>query len=78
MHGAEITAQQVLDELADIAFAAPGEEGAPPVKMADKLRALELLYKHLGLGESAAAAAPVVLVDDIAAEGGGAGDDPPA
>ena len=36
-----------------IAFAVPGEEGGLPVKVADKLRALEMLYKHLGLGEGA-------------------------
>ena len=43
----EIDADHVLDELAEIAFAVPGEEGGPPVKVADKLRALEMLYKHL-------------------------------
>ena len=43
----EIDADHVLDELAEIAFAVPGEEGGLPVKVADKLRALEMLYKHL-------------------------------
>lgn len=47
----EIDADHVLDELAEIAFAVPGEEGGLPVKVADKLRALEMLYKHLGLGD---------------------------
>lgn len=37
----EIDADHVLDELAEIAFAVPGEEGGLPVKVADKLRALE-------------------------------------
>ena len=46
----EIDADHVLDELAEIAFAVPGEEGGLPVKVADKLRALEMLYKHLGPG----------------------------
>ena len=45
----EIDADHVLDELAEIAFAVPGEEGSLPVKVADKLRALELLGKHLGM-----------------------------
>lgn len=72
-----IAPEQVLDELAEIAFAVPGEEGGLPVKVADKLKALELLYKHLGLGEAAGAEA-VTLIDDIGPggavppEGGGA------
>lgn len=49
--GGGVTPDHVLGELAEIAFAVPGEEGAPPVKVADKLRALELLYRHLGMGE---------------------------
>ena len=36
----EINEEHVLDELAEIAFATPGEEGGLPVKVADKLRAL--------------------------------------
>ena len=46
-----VSADHVLGELAEIAFADPGAEGGPPVKVADKLRALEMLYKHLGLGD---------------------------
>ena len=49
----EINEEHVLGELAEIAFATPGEEGGLPVKVADKLRALEMLYKHLGLGDGA-------------------------
>ena len=82
----EIDADHVLDELAEIAFAVPGEEGGLPVKVADtgrnplaefnssntqllgvdavadKLRALEMLYKHLGLGDGAKTEG-VVIVD---------------
>ena len=54
----EIDADHVLDELAEIAFAVPGEEGGLPVK----LRALEMLYKHLGLGDGAKTEG-VVIVD---------------
>ena len=42
--------------------AVPGEEGGLPVKVADKLRALEMLYKHLGLGDGAKTEG-VVIVD---------------
>lgn len=58
----EIDAEHVLGELAEIAFAVPGEEGGLPVKVADKLRALEMLYKHLGLGEGTKAEG-VTIVD---------------
>lgn len=64
----EIDADHVLDELAEIAFAVPGEEGSLPVKTADKLRALELLYKHLGLGDGQTGEG-VVIVDE-AGKGG--------
>ena len=46
---AGVTPQQVLQELAEIAFALPGEEGGLPVKVADKLKALELLGKNHAL-----------------------------
>ncbi len=59
----EIDADHVLDELAEIAFAVPGEEGGLPVKVADQAaRALEMLYKHLGLGDGAKTEG-VVIVD---------------
>lgn len=64
----KITAERVLEELAEIAFADLGAEPAPPVKVGDKLRALELIYKYLGLGEGAAAEEPVVIVDEAPAE----------
>ena len=34
----------------------------------DKLRALELIYKYLGLGDGAAAEEPVVIVDEAPTE----------
>lgn len=44
-HGV-MSAVKVLEELSDIAAACPGEEDGPPVKMADKLKALEMLRKY--------------------------------
>lgn len=64
----ELTPEHVLAELAEIAFAVPGEEGGLPVKTADKLRALELLYKHLSLGDGQTGEG-VVIVDE-AGKGG--------
>lgn len=51
-----------------IAFADLGAEPAPPVKVGDKLRALELIYKYLGLGDGAAAEEPVVIRDEAPTE----------
>lgn len=47
----EVTADKVLLELADIAFATPKEfsEWGIRFRPADKLRALELIAKHLGM-----------------------------
>ena len=39
----DLTPEHVLAELAEIAFADPEAANAPPVKTADKLRALEML-----------------------------------
>ena len=69
----KITAERVLAELAEIAFSEPpfaalGADPAPPVKVGDKLRALELIYKYLGLGDGAAAEEPVVIVDEAPTE----------
>ena len=44
----QITAERVLEALADIAFDAGGD-----TKTADRLRALEMLYRHLHLGDDA-------------------------
>ena len=52
----------MLDELADIAFA-DLRAGTLPVKAADKLRALELIYRHLGMGDGAGGDEGVVIVD---------------
>ena len=60
----EVTPEHVLGELAYIAFAEPGaERGGQAIKVADKLRALELLYKHLGLGDGQTSEG-VVIVDE--------------
>ena len=59
----DLTPEHVLAELAEIAFADPAAEAAPPVKTADKLRALEMLYKHLSLGEKACDEG-VIIVDE--------------
>lgn len=61
----ELTPEHVLGELAAIAFAEPGAErgGGQAIKVADKLRALELLYKHLGLGDGQTTEG-VVIVDE--------------
>lgn len=57
-----VTPQRVLNELADIAFADLQTE-ALPIKASDKLRALELIYKHLGMGDGAGAEEGVVIVE---------------
>ena len=58
----EITPDRVLDELALIAFA-DQRGGELPVKAADKLRALEMIYRYLGMGEGAGGDEGVVIVD---------------
>lgn len=60
----EVTPERVLRELADIAFADLAADDAPPIKMADKLRALELIYKHLGMSDRLNETEQVVLVDE--------------
>lgn len=58
----EITPEQVLGELALIAFA-DLRGGDLPVKAADKLRALEMIYRYLGMGEGAGSDEGVVILD---------------
>ena len=60
-------AAQVLEELAGIAFAEASDESGAKLKVAGKLRALELLGKHWGLFEGAAAgpAEQVTIVEDV-------------
>lgn len=60
----QITPDHVLEELAGIAFADLTAEPPPPIKVADKLRALEMIYKYLGMGDGAAADEGVTLVDE--------------
>lgn len=57
-----ITPDRVLDELADIAFA-DLRGGDLPVKAVDKLRALEMIYRYLGMGDGAGSDEGVVIVD---------------
>lgn len=58
-----ITPDHVLAELAGIAFADLGSPEGPPIKPADKLRALEMIYKYLRMGEGDPADEGVVIVD---------------
>ncbi len=58
----EITPEQVLGELALIAFA-DLRSGDLPVKAADKLRALEMIYRYLGMGEGAGSDEGVIILD---------------
>ena len=58
----EITPEQVLGELALIAFA-DLRSGDLPVKAADKLRALEMIYCYLGMGEGAGSDEGVIILD---------------
>lgn len=58
----EISPDRVLDELALIAFA--DLRGSDlPVKAADKLRALEMIYRYLGMGDGAGSDEGVVILD---------------
>lgn len=45
----EVTADRVLEELAAVAFADGGDENGAHLRYANKLRALELIGKHLGM-----------------------------
>ena len=57
-----ITPDRVLDELALIAFA-DLRGGDLPVKAADKLRAREMIYRHLGMGEGPGGDEGVIILD---------------
>ena len=65
----QITPERVLDELAGIAFADLSAEPPPPIKVADKLRALELIYKYLGLGGGSGADEGGGVVDEARTKG---------
>ena len=61
-----VTEENVIGELAGIAFDDGCDNGCNlVVKTADKLRALEMLYKYLGLGDRGAGVDKVVIVDDV-------------
>ena len=61
-----VTEENVIAELAGIAFDDGCNDGCGlVVKNADKLRALELLYKYLGLGDRGGGVDKVVIVDDV-------------
>ena len=61
-----VTEENVIAELAGIAFDDGCNDGCGlVVKTADKLRALELLYKYLGLGDRGGGVDKVVIVDDV-------------
>lgn len=57
-----ITPDRVLDELALIAFA-DLRSGDLPVKAADKLRALEMIYRYLGMGDGPGNEEGVIILD---------------
>lgn len=62
----QVTEENVIAELAGIAFDDGCGDGCNlVVKTADKLRALELLYKYLGLGDKGGGLDKVVIVDDV-------------
>ena len=58
---------RVIAELQAVAFAAGSDENGSATKLASKLKALELLGKHLGLFDPATQTCqtPVTIVEDI-------------
>lgn len=58
---------RVIAELQAVAFAEGSDENGSGTKLASKLRALELLGKHLGLfeGTGAAPVTPVTIIEDL-------------
>lgn len=63
----QIRQDQVLGQLMEIATAEASDVSGAEVKLASKLRALELLGKHLGLfeGQGGKENAPVTIVEDV-------------
>ena len=63
----QVKQDQVIRELKAVAFSAGSDENGSAVKLASKLRALELLGKHLGLFEGTGGKdhAPVRIVEDV-------------
>lgn len=66
----DTTLEQVVAELGQVAFGAADDSGGSAMKYASKLKALEMLGKHLGLYEKQAGGEPVRIVDDIKEDGG--------
>ena len=63
----EITQDRVLDEIGKVAFHAAADSAESELKYPSKLRALELLGKHLGMFENKLkweAPVPVILAGD--------------
>ena len=58
---------RVIRELQSVAFSEGSDESGASVKMASKLKALELLGKHLGLFDPAAQKmpTPVTIIEDM-------------
>lgn len=63
------TLDQVVEELGKVAFGPADDSGGSAMKYASKLKALEMLGKHLGLYEKPPEGdLPVRIVDDIGPE----------
>ena len=63
----QLRSDQVIGELKAVAFSEGSDESGAAVKLASKLRALELLGKHLGLfeGKGSKPASPVQIIEDV-------------
>lgn len=61
------TSSRVVQELEAVAFGPGSDANGAEIKMASKLKALELLGKHLGLFESGRGkeSQPVTIIEDI-------------
>ena len=74
-----ITQDRVVEELSNIAFAQAGDRSDAGLKVSNKLKALELLGKHLGMFDGRGAQAPdretgVALLPEVRGDTG-TGDD---
>lgn len=69
-HKQKAKQDDVLRELATVAFGEASDESGAKVKLTSKLRALELLGKHLGIFERDTEEQPTaVIVDDLGGKG---------
>ena len=65
-HRVQLKQEDVVRELRNVAFAEASDESGAAVKYASKLRALELLGKHMGIFEGRPVAqVPVRIVEDV-------------